>query len=302
MINKSTDDFVSSAMAVHGGRYDYSRVNYINNKTPVIVGCKIHGWFEQTPNNHLRSNGCSRCRYELNASRDRNSSETFIGSARKIHGDTYDYSLVNYVSAHSKVTIGCKLHGWFEQTPNSHAGKGRGCPKCAPKSISDALKLSTPEFIEKSRQIHNDTYDYTDTVYTDSRTPVSIRCINHGCFIQNPRDHLSGCGCPSCSSSGFTVHRQGFLYILESSDYVKIGITHNMKNRISKLKSATPFSFKLIRWFASDGETVRFLEKQIHKMLNSANLKGFDGSSEWFMKVNNVEDLIVNEYQTIHHR
>jgi hypothetical protein len=46
-----------------------------------------------------------------------------------VHGDRYDYSKVRYVKMHTKVTIICKLHGEFTQTPNSHL-QGHGCALC----------------------------------------------------------------------------------------------------------------------------------------------------------------------------
>ena len=53
--------------------------------------------------------------------------ESFIEEARKVHGDKYDYSKVDYVDAHTPITIICPNHGEFEQTPNSHLS-GHGCP------------------------------------------------------------------------------------------------------------------------------------------------------------------------------
>ncbi len=55
--------------------------------------------------------------------------EQFIKDAKIIHGDKYDYSLVNYKKANSKVEITCKKHGSFWQVPYSHL-QGHGCPSC----------------------------------------------------------------------------------------------------------------------------------------------------------------------------
>ena len=52
-----------------------------------------------------------------------------ISDFRYVHGNKYDYSLVDYIIGSSKVKIICKKHGMFEQTPNSHY-KGSGCPNC----------------------------------------------------------------------------------------------------------------------------------------------------------------------------
>ena len=55
--------------------------------------------------------------------------EIFIKKAKLIHGDKYDYSLVNYVNANTKVKIICPLHGEFEQIPYTHL-KGIECKLC----------------------------------------------------------------------------------------------------------------------------------------------------------------------------
>ena len=56
--------------------------------------------------------------------------EEFIKKAQKTHGDKYDYSLVSYIKNSIKVSIICKDHGIFLQTPQCHI-KGSGCPICA---------------------------------------------------------------------------------------------------------------------------------------------------------------------------
>ena len=57
-----------------------------------------------------------------------NKNDIFIEKAKKIHGNIYDYSLVNYINNHTKIKIICE-HGIFEQTPKKHLF-GQGCKKC----------------------------------------------------------------------------------------------------------------------------------------------------------------------------
>ena len=55
-------EFIEKANKVQGiGRYDYSKVNYVNNRTDVIIICPIHGEFLQTPSDHFQGCGCSLC-------------------------------------------------------------------------------------------------------------------------------------------------------------------------------------------------------------------------------------------------
>ena len=58
----------------------------------------------------------------------------FIEKAKEIHGDKYDYSLVEYINSQSKVKIICPEHGMWEQKPNNHINGKKGCPSCAGNS------------------------------------------------------------------------------------------------------------------------------------------------------------------------
>jgi len=64
-VSLSTEDFIRKAMLVHDRRYNYSEVDYINSQTKVKILCRVHGEFLQTPNNHLKGDGCPSCGREL---------------------------------------------------------------------------------------------------------------------------------------------------------------------------------------------------------------------------------------------
>jgi hypothetical protein len=57
----TTETFIQRAREVHGDKYDYSKVNYINSYTKVEIICPIHGSFWQTPGHHLYGEGCKHC-------------------------------------------------------------------------------------------------------------------------------------------------------------------------------------------------------------------------------------------------
>lgn len=121
--------------------------------------------------------------------------EEFIEKARKVHGDKYDYKLVNYQNATTKVIIICPEHGIFEQRPGLHL-QGNGCPKCAKKLKYYGIE----DFIYKANKIHNNKYNYSKVVYTGTRNLVTIICPIHGEFQQKPCNHLQGKGCPKCKN------------------------------------------------------------------------------------------------------
>ena len=121
--------------------------------------------------------------------------EQFLKKAQQVHGTAYDYSCVSYRNCRTKVVIICSRHGPFEQLPNQHLNKRRGCTKCATTCRKD-----TAWFVEKSRQSHHRSYDYSQTVYKDARTKLTIACPLHGPFEQKPSAHLAGRGCAKCSN------------------------------------------------------------------------------------------------------
>lgn len=191
-------EFIEKARKIHGDKYDYSKVKYINNSSKVCIICPEHGEFWQTPAHHLSGEGCPKCGYDLLSENQVSNKNEFIEKARKIHGDKYDYSKFIYVNSKTKGIIICPKHGEFEMTPNSHLRKA-GCPKCATESIKEKISLTKDEFIERARQVHNNKYDYSKVNYINNKTPVCIICPDHGEFWQKPNFHLIGHGCPKCS-------------------------------------------------------------------------------------------------------
>ena len=105
----TTKQFIAKAVEIHGVRFDYNKVYYENHRTEVAIICKVHGEFWQRPMVHLKGHGCPMCSSKLK------SNNHFIQDAFQIHGDSYDYSKVDYINAHTKVTIICFKHGEFWQ-------------------------------------------------------------------------------------------------------------------------------------------------------------------------------------------
>jgi hypothetical protein len=204
------EEFIIKAKEVHKDDnreplYDYSKVEYSDCKTDVIIICKDHGEFKQRPNNHLNGSGCQKCGGSC-----KKENEDFIKEAQEKHKDEnreplYDYSQVEYTNAKTDVIIICKVdgHGEFKQNANAHL-KGSGCPKCALIIRADKRRSTTEEFIIKAIEIHKNEngeplYDYSKVNYIDAKINIIIDCKKHGEFEQWPTNHLSGKGCPKCS-------------------------------------------------------------------------------------------------------
>lgn len=200
MNNMNTNTFILESKMVHGDKYSYDRVVYNGSKSKVVITCKIHGDFQQQAHHHKKGSGCPRCNNTV-----RYSDSDFIVKSKKIHGDKYDYSKVDYISNRVKVNIICKIHGSFEQVPTSHF-KGFGCSKC-----SSCCKLTTSDFIRRSIEIHGDIYDYSKVDYINNKNKVTITCKTHGDFLQRPSNHLRLQGCPDCERSKGEIRIKNIL-------------------------------------------------------------------------------------------
>jgi len=199
------DEFLQKAQDVHGDRYNYSNVVMNGVDRPVAIICSQHGEFLQTPWNHYGArNGCPECGRMKSADCRRFTQEDFINRANVVHEFKYDYSMVIYINSQTYVTIICKLHGEFQQVPASHL-QGVGCRQCGVVTAIDKQRLTVEEFIERAQKIHGDRYDYTETIWVDSKTHVSIRCKEHGTFMQDPNNHLNGFGCKKCNGKIYTL-------------------------------------------------------------------------------------------------
>lgn len=206
----TTKEFIEKATQIHGDKYDYSKVEYVNSSTKVCIICPKHGEFWQIPNSHLKGCGCFKCGVENSAKGHLYNTKKFIEKAKFIFGNSYDYSEVKYVSSSKKVKIKCnKCGNVFEMTPNNHLS-GQGCPKCASKKKGGKKNIN--EVIEKARKIHGDKYDYSKVEYRGANEKICIICPIHGEFWQTPANHLRGQGCPKCNSSKL---EENLSYVLD---------------------------------------------------------------------------------------
>lgn len=142
----NTKEWIKKAQEIHDNRYDYSKVNYIDNKIPVEVICQIHGSFYPIPNNHiLHQSGCPKCNDVSKSLLYRKTTEQFIIDAINVHGIYYNYDKVNYLNKIKKVIIICPIHGEFKQSPGGHLA-GAGCPKCQLKNQTKLLNKLEKSF------------------------------------------------------------------------------------------------------------------------------------------------------------
>lgn len=192
--------FINKAMEIHGNTFDYTKSLVGGWHDKVIIICKIHGEFPQTPANHLSNKrGCPKCGHMRGHSDKIKSNSVFTSEAILLHNNLYDYSKVDYINNHTKIIIICKIHGEFSQSPDKHL-MGQGCPKCKNDNLSISQRDSVIDFINKAIIVHDKKYIYDKVIYgKNAHQIVEIICPQHGSFWQTPTGHLGGKGCISCS-------------------------------------------------------------------------------------------------------
>lgn len=139
---------VSRFREKHGDLYDYSRVDYVNNSTPVEIICNAHGSFMQKPLRHLAGDGCPKCwrNRKLAFAKDRTAEyvKTYAERAGKVHNGKY--AIVKLPeNSHDTVELYCPKHGNFAQTAHVHL-LGHGCPICG--KVTSQAQLDVATFVE----------------------------------------------------------------------------------------------------------------------------------------------------------
>lgn len=160
-MNKRTlESFISDSIKIHGNKYDYSKVNYIDIHSKVLIHCNTCGKdFEQEPNCHLHGSGCATC-----SKKKKKTSESFAKEATELHKGAYKYSLVNYKNNSTKAEIickKCKNHFW--QSPHAHLS-GQGCPYC-----KGTPKKTKKQFIKEAKKVHGNKYSYYKVNYISTK-------------------------------------------------------------------------------------------------------------------------------------
>jgi hypothetical protein len=219
---KTLQEWVILANNVFNNKYEYLSKYKKDNKYHFLeIKCKIHGIFHKKIQNHIiKKQGCPSCT-KISVL----SNSIFFNRIKHIHGDKYNYDLVEYKNLNTKINIICKEHGEFLQTPKNHM-KGQNCPKC--------INLDRDSFIKKSIKIHDNKYNYDNCIFISSTTKINILCLEHDEFLQKPHDHINGKGCYKCSNKIRTTSdfiEKANLIHGKIYDYSKVNYI-NSKNKI----------------------------------------------------------------------
>lgn len=205
-LEEKKNRFIRKAVEKYGNKFDYSKVDYKQCDEKVCIICPEHGEFWQTPKLHLSTkHGCPECAKKESTKISK--TEDFIKKAKAVHHNKYDYSKTEYKGCYKKVCIICPEHGEFWQTPINHISKHQkhGCPECGKEKSKNFTEYKKSyfikNFIDKSKLLYGEKYNYSNINYVNSHTPIKLVCEEHGEFEIEPYKHLQGQECPICKKT-----------------------------------------------------------------------------------------------------
>lgn len=194
---KNSEVFIEQAKAIHGDKYDYSKVDYKTSHDKVKIICPKHGEFEILPyahTNESQKQGCYKCGIKNRINPNQGTTDRFIKKAQDKWSSKYDYSITNYINKMTKIEYKCSIHGTQQQLPYQHLK--HGCQYCSGRGISKHSKTS---FINIASKIHNNKYNYEKVEFLRITDKVVIKCPKHGEFITRANNHIHlANGCPNC--------------------------------------------------------------------------------------------------------
>jgi hypothetical protein len=218
---KTTKGFIVDAQKVHGNKYDYTRVNYINDNEKIEIVCKKHGSFWQRPSDHLRNKaGCPKCKGEKIILLRTKPVQTFVKQAQEVHGNKYDYSKVAYKNTHTKVCIVCPKHGEFWQKPNAHISSQQGCPACKESKGERQIRL----WLEEKQIQYIPQQKFTECINNETNCPLRFDFYlpNHNTCIEfDGKQHFK---------EGIGILMNG-RYVFTFTDWKKLSMKDAIKNQ-----------------------------------------------------------------------
>lgn len=213
---------------IHNNKYDYAQTVYKTKRLNIKYKCPVHGEVVQNAGEHIRGHGCHACaRKENKLPLIQKVKDNLINDFKKIHGDTYDYTKVEYKDSNAKVVITCKIHGDFYQNCIKHKN-GSGCPACGTLSRTRTKE----QFLQEAKKNLGKTYIYLNLKeYLKVKDHIEFVCPFHGVQKQTVLGHLKGTGCTQCLRKELRWSRKSFenqkttLYYVKINNLYKIGLT-----------------------------------------------------------------------------
>lgn len=223
MANKlTTEIFIERARKVHGDKYDYSKVEYVDVKTKVCIICPIHGEFWQRYSHHTEGRGCSKCAAE------KNGEQLLLWTEEKCREHASHYSTMkDFREGDKNAYNSARKHGWLKDYT------WLAYKITSSQKKKDRHVYTHNEIIERLKSLFGTKYGYDHVVYKNMKTPIVLFChecdengVEHGEFSMRPNNIFSGKqSCPKCWQA-----RRGIIQLLPVEEFIKRSnaVHHNL--------------------------------------------------------------------------
>ena len=213
----SSEEFISRSNNIHNNKYDYSKVEYVNNKTKVCIICPEHGEFWQTPKNHLLGQGCPICGEEIARKCKKNDYQKFIDRFIKTFGDIAEFPYINdeYENRNSTITYVCKKCGKAHKKVASYIFANKTICECyrvkeprqnivfEHKPIISSRLISADVIESRIKELYPTIEMIGKNDYKNTSTKVLFRCTScNNEFYRKPNTFLCSklkTPCPICT-------------------------------------------------------------------------------------------------------
>ena len=229
----TTKTFIEKAIEIHGDRYNYSQVEYVKSNEKVIIICKKHKEFLQSPHDHIIGRGCPHCKNNYS-----------IKSEEKFYQQLKDREFImigEYINTEIPVNIICKNGHVSCKSPNSFMG-GAGCAKCVgtcPKQAEENFRI---EAEKRNIKILGP--------YINNRIRIECQCEKGHIFYTASKPFIMGSGCPKCAGTCPEQAKENTYLEAQKrnidilSPYVKANIKMSFKCHCGNTFKMTPSHFK----------------------------------------------------------
>lgn len=183
----TNEKFISRAQEVHGDKYDYSLVEYVNGQTQVKIVCRQHGLFEQRPMVHIHSkSGCPKCSCNFRTYKYK------ISELEALCPDMVKGQIHGGANAKAQYRFLCPIHGEYTRTLKQRLVQKLGCRKCAgnERLTIDEAERRAPTMVKGQTWINN-------------HSKYWFECPKHGRFKTSFKTHVKALktglnGCLKC--------------------------------------------------------------------------------------------------------
>ncbi|UYL05232.1 hypothetical protein DIDNDMLP_00247 [Klebsiella phage KP13-7] len=240
--SSTTSEFIKKANKIHNNFYDYSKTDYINSHTKVIVIDPVYGEYTVYPNDHLKSSNKgghpqrAKDKAIKQLSARKTDQDVIIKRFKDVHGNLYDYSKVNYINYSTKVLIIHPIYGEHWITPINHINNKQGHPLAKNKNRT-SYNPNKPGYFYINEIIYNNKIYYKFGITSNynvrlkrhqsknklcSTEKYKLYYCNDGMFIKCMESYIKQYSNIKTKALDKDIYKEGYTETINESELLRI--------------------------------------------------------------------------------